>query len=610
MDDSWLDLLLAGASAETIDRHRDGLLRGGADATRVDREASAVLRLKSRLDERRRRASELAALNDIAALLAGVRQPSELLPEITTQSRRLLGVDLAYIGLVRGDSVVLEVASGALTPHLRGLRAPRTAGMLGAVITRGEAIWTSDYSTESAFVHDSYDAVAAAERFQALLGVPLVVRDEVIGALFVCKRRERQFTEEEITLLSAMASHAAIAIDNAAALERYQNTAERLAAANEELARTLAWDRQLTGVVLRGGGVDGLVHEIAQAATGDIAFVDARDGVPPDLADRLPELPSLLASLLDQQPEHGFAVVPLDGGAGLARAVVAGRLVVGVMVLVGGEDTDHDRLLLDRAAPVLALAVVGERAVAEATRLSRDALVVDLLLRPEPDPAALRQRMRNAGLEPSTRYCLVAVEPGEDRQRARGEIDALGLPAGTVIAADGPRLVAVVPTGDPEALARTGRTGGRLATVTAGIAGPTTGPADFHHRYRDAVATLDALLTLGRTGTVVTADELGIYRVLLSHTGRDQLRAQLEESLGAVLREQERRSVPLLPTLKAYLDHGGRAAPAAKELGIHVNTLYQRLAVLDRLLGPTWRDAPRSLDLHMLLRVHPEQLGG
>jgi DNA-binding PucR family transcriptional regulator len=61
----------------------------------------------------------------------------------------------------------------------------------------------------------------------------------------------------------------------------------------------------------------------------------------------------------------------------------------------------------------------------------------------------------------------------------------------------------------------------------------------------------------------------------------------------------------MLPTMKAYLDHGCRAAPAARALGVHVNTIYQRVAVLDDLLGDSWREPPRSLDLHNLLRIMP-----
>jgi DNA-binding PucR family transcriptional regulator len=84
-----------------------------------------------------------------------------------------------------------------------------------------------------------------------------------------------------------------------------------------------------------------------------------------------------------------------------------------------------------------------------------------------------------------------------------------------------------------------------------------------------------------RTGTVVTAEQLGIYRVLLNHTGRRELQAQFDEALGAVVAEQKNRNLPMLATLKAYLDHGCRAAPAARTLRVHINTLYQRIAGLD-----------------------------
>ena len=44
-----------------------------------------------------------------------------------------------------------------------------------------------------------------------------------------------------------------------------------------------------------------------------------------------------------------------------------------------------------------------------------------------------------------------------------------------------------------------------------------------------------------------------------------------------------------------------RPSATAPALGVHVNTLYQRLAVIDRVLGPAWRE--RALELQVLLRV-------
>jgi hypothetical protein len=62
-----------------------------------------------------------------------------------------------------------------------------------------------------------------------------------------------------------------------------------------------------------------------------------------------------------------------------------------------------------------------------------------------------------------------------------------------------------------------------------------------------------------------------------------------EHVLGPVLAEERRRGVPLVETLRVFLDHGRRPRPAATALAIHVNTLYQRLAAADRLLGEGWR---------------------
>jgi GAF domain-containing protein len=603
MSENWLDLLLAGVSVDAIYRRRDELVQAGVDAAHAERQAGAAVQLHALLDERRGRVSELTALNDIAAQLTSTHAVDELLPQITAQARRLLGVDCAHIGVVHGEDFVIEFASGALTAQLVGTHVPRGAGMLSLVIGRGEPIWTNDYAAETSFAHESLDGMIAAEQFRALLGVPLTVRDRVVGALFACKRTERHFDDDEIRLLAALASHAAIAIDNATTLKQYRETAQQLNVANRQLERTLAWDRQLTNVVLARGGVEDLVTEIAAAATGQLILVDPDADLPADVAERCPDAMGMLEAMKAQPALGGRVVAAGDGFVQLAP-IVADREALGALVLIDGDDRDSDQLLLERAAPVMALAITRERAVTEATRLTRDAMVIDLLTRPATDPAASRQRMRNAGLDPAAAYCIIAAQPIDELPRRRSSDIAVGLPAGTVVVTDGARLVALVPAKHPDAAMRHWSVRSS-ATATAGVAGPTASPADLHRCYREAIDTMDALLTLGRIGAVVTAQQLGIYRVLLNHTGRRELEAQFDEAFGAVVAEQKRRNLPMLATLKAYLDHRCRAAPTARTLGIHVNTLYQRIALLDRLLGPDWRQPPRSLDLHVLLRVFP-----
>ena len=601
---AWLDLLLTGASLDAISRHRDELVRAGVEPADAERQAAAAVQLNALLDERRRRIAELTALNDIAAQLTSTHAVHQLLPLITTQTRRLLGVDLAYIGVVHGEDFVIEVASGALTTQLVGMHVPRGAGMLSLVIGRGEPVWTSDYAAETSFAHELFDDMVAAEHFRALLGVPLTLAGRAVGALFACKRAERHFHDDEVGLLAALASHAAIAIENANALIRHRQAAERLNAANRALEQTLGWDRQLTNVVLGGGSVEDLVSEVAAVATGRLVVLSADTVLPEDVAAQCPELITKFEAMKAQRA-WGDRVVEADGETAQLAPIVAGGEMLGALVLVDGSDHNSDRLLLERAAPAVALAMTGERAVAEATRLTRDAMVLDLLTRAPTNPAASRQRVHNAGLDPAAAYCIIAAQPSDELPRRHWTRVVADLPVGSTIVADGTRLVAVIPTENPNAAKQqwNDHTGG---TATAGVAGPAASPADLHRCYREATDTMQALLTLGRTGTSATAEQLGIYRILLTQAGRRELQAQFDEILGAVVAEQKHRNVPMLATLKAFLDHGCRAAPTARALDIHVNTLYQRIALLDRLLGPDWRQPPRSLDLHVLLRVFPD----
>src|SRR5262249_61884682 len=68
------------------------------------------------------------------------------------------------------------------------------------------------------------DARLRLERsaYRALLAVPLVVQERVLGALAVGAQRGRRFTEREIELVSAFANHAAVALHNARLFEEAQ----------------------------------------------------------------------------------------------------------------------------------------------------------------------------------------------------------------------------------------------------------------------------------------------------------------------------------------------------------------------------------------------------
>ncbi|MGW0173886.1 GAF domain-containing protein [Rhodococcus sp. NPDC003322] len=623
MRDDWLHLLLDDATPDQLIAHRDRLLAAEPEhPAAIEHDTQAAFRLHLLLEQRRQRATELAALNDIAAQLTTLHDPSTLLTEIAAQARRLLGVDLVYIGLLHGDDLVIEVASGAYTSQLIGLSLSRTEGLMGRVMTQDAPAWTPDYRADPTFPHTGpADVAARAENMRGLLAVPLRRGGTLLGAVCACKRQERSFSDDEVMLLSALAAHAAVAIDNARTMVRSKETVAQLETANAELARrtdllerTLRWDRALTQVVLRGGGVRDLVAEVSASVGCPAYFVtqpgerpaaldaDAVEAVFAALDSAASGSPVSGASSLGAATEQAAAATAAGGRTLVGREVRASGDRLGVLLLLAPTDPgDPVMLILERAAPAIALALVGERAATEAGRRARDALLVDLITRPAPTPAEVEQQFRLAGVNPDRPYTVVVARPETDVARTRARIEEMGLPSGTVVAEHGSRVIAVVPGLDPDGVLE--RWAQPETDPTVGVSDPARGGQALARAYTQAQQTVDVLETLGRGSQIAPASRLGIYRILLSRTGREELAAVTEQMLGPLIREQEQRGVPLPDTLASYLEHNRRHAATAADLGIHANTLYQRLESIDRLIGKQWRDPDLALDLQLLLRL-------
>jgi hypothetical protein len=598
----WLQLLVDQAGVSELEAHRRLLVSRGADEARTDQEARSAVEVASLLQERRQRAVELAALNDIAGRLAAVADPADLLVEVVDQARRLLGVDLTYVALLVGDDLRIEVASGDRSSALVGTRLPRTAGLVGSVAASGTPRWTSDYAADPELVHEeSADRAARAESIRGLLGVPLAVRGRVLGVLLAAKREERRFGPHEISLLTGLAAHAAVAIDNA-------RTAAELRDAKEGLESTLRLDADLTRAVLAGGDPESLVERVQALTDVPVRWV----GHPADG----PVGEALAGAARSGEPGPvvvgAETVQPVAAAGQLFGALVAGRVGVGVGVGASlglgdagtagagpaGAVPADALLLLERAAPLIALTLVGARATARAAQLGRDIAAVDLLSRAEPDEAADHRRWRGAGLDPRRPHVVVVVEGDPDAAGRHVAGLVLGGPVASAVHHE--RFVLIAPA----SLGLEGRWGAQEAPV-AGLAGPVVETAGLRAAWGEAARTARALTALGRRpgsgGGLSRGEDLGVFAVLLSRAGTRELHEQVERELGPVLAEEARRGVPLTETLEVFLDQGRRPTATAAALRVHVNTVYQRLATLDGLLGPAWRE--RALELQVLLRL-------
>ncbi|XVV15998.1 helix-turn-helix domain-containing protein [Actinoplanes sp. CA-131856] len=277
----FFDLLAREAAPAEFEQPILAARAAGASASEIaDLEQAKLqaLRVRAMLERRRRREEELSALYDTASDLAGLRDLDAVLRAIVHRARTLLNADVSYMTLndtTRGDTY-MRITDGSVAASFQSLRLAPGAGLGGLVALRGTPYVTANYASDARFEHTSdIDKGVGDEGLVAILGVPLKLGAEVIGVLFAANRTERPFAREEVALLVSLAAHAAVAIDAARLLTETRTALADLSTANEAVERAAAAHDRLTTLVLRGGGVEDVAHDLVDVLDGTLLVFDA-----------------------------------------------------------------------------------------------------------------------------------------------------------------------------------------------------------------------------------------------------------------------------------------------------------------------------------------------
>jgi GAF domain-containing protein len=589
-----------GESAETI--------------AALDQARLVALRVRALLEHRRRREAELSGLFETANDLVALRDVDSVLLAIVHRARRLLGTDVAYLTLNdedRGDTY-MRVTDGSISARFQTLRLPMGAGLGGLVAQTAMPYASAGYARDERFRHtDEIDVAVREEGLVAILGVPLLLGSRVLGVLFAANRGARPFTREETALLASFAAHAAVALDSARLLAEMRTALEELNTANElvkahseAVERAAAAHDRITEVVLRGGGVADIAAAVTDVLGGGLLVLDSAGGGLAAIGPVAGARPADIEQAVAASRTTGRAAAR---GTLWAAAVVAGSEYLGALVLVRETElVEADQRMLERAALVTALLLLFRRTVADAEGRVRGELLDDLLSARPHDPAALRERAGRLGVDLAAPHAVVVARPsGGDPERTAFSALHFASTHGALSLVRAGEAVLVVPGEAPERAARQiaqDLTAALGHPVTAGAAGPASGPEQFAAAYREATRCLETLIALGRIGDGASAAELGFVGLLLGES-RD-VTGFLTKTIGPVVEYDRRRGSALVETLEAYFGHGGSLARAAETLHVHVNTVAQRLDRIAQLLGADWQRPERALEVQLALRLH------
>jgi GAF domain-containing protein len=193
---------------------------------------------------REERLSQLTTLNDLLRALTAILDAESLYEAIYLGCSRLFDTSTFYIALVDEvtDSLVARrwYIDGARGHDREGQ--PLIHGLSPVVIAEGRPILTDDYWAEC-----RQRGVQGSPRFikgpLSWLGVPMTIGGRLLGTIVIASSTSC-YSVEDATLLSAIASGCAVAIENARAYASEQRRVEQLRALNE-ISRTLVSIREV-----------------------------------------------------------------------------------------------------------------------------------------------------------------------------------------------------------------------------------------------------------------------------------------------------------------------------------------------------------------------------
>jgi len=162
------------------------------------------------------RSKQLERLLEISLELSSTLNLKDLLGKIVRLAAELTDTEASSILLLdrRTKTLYFEAATGVKADSLLGIPVPLEGSIAGKVVQEGKPVIVEEVRAEPQF----YSLVDTLTRFQtrSILGVPLKVKDTVIGVLEVLnKRKGEPFNEEDVKLLEILAAQAAVAIENA-----------------------------------------------------------------------------------------------------------------------------------------------------------------------------------------------------------------------------------------------------------------------------------------------------------------------------------------------------------------------------------------------------------
>jgi len=568
-------------------------------------------------------ARELNFLVRLAQAAAATQRPDELLELIIRETTSAIGTDVCSLYLLTPNQQLLLTATNGLNENMVGKVTMRVGeGITGWVADSRRPAVVPDVSKDP---HWKWVPGLDEDRFHSMASVPIESGPRLVGVLNVQSTERREFNSGDVDFLRAIAAQVAGILERS---ELQRRTEVQLA----EIQLSHDIHERFTKLSLDGAGIRSILEVIGSLAGGRAALYSA-DGYrvrgAGEHSDGMPQrihVPVLGAAAREVRVNAGRPARPLD-----VVPVRAGAETLALLAVVADEESVDaaGRLrALEHGSTVLALELAKERAAAEVERRLRGDLVEEVLaggLEADEAERIARQAERLGHRLPQKAW-VVVLEPDDDKTEAalapRGQQDRLDAALSGLIRSRLPGALTLVRSASavflvPDDLAVDLPAVEKLAaqvlsaatpvmkpgSASVGIGNLANGVGELARSHVEARQALRLTRRTGSRGRVASYRSLGAFRLLLEVQSPDALRRFVNELLGPLLEYAQSRDTPLLETLEGLSSARWVRRAAARNLGIHVNSMSYRVERIESLTGLQLDDPETRVAISIALRA-------
>ncbi|MCG8570260.1 MAG: GAF domain-containing protein [Spirochaetes bacterium] len=194
----------------------------------------------------RKRATQLAVVNQVARKAVSILEPSHLLQEIVDSIQK--GFNYKNIILLQYNQKKNELGNIAVAGEFKDLLPENYSqdagiGLMGWTIENGKSILVNDVEKDDRYFMGFPRYVPT----QSELCVPLKLEDQVIGVLDVQETKINAFEESDLIAMETLADQIAVAIDNARLYKQAQKDSETKSVLLDEVNHRVK--NNLTGII-------------------------------------------------------------------------------------------------------------------------------------------------------------------------------------------------------------------------------------------------------------------------------------------------------------------------------------------------------------------------